>query len=126
IDCASPPVRIIRYHCGEHRLRVRWRVVRIDYAFTGNAARIESHQAPVCCHPNFPGARLQQIINVWMRQPLSCAVVREDITIKSGQPISRAEPKKAARVAHDLVDLVMSQTVGNCESLDRQSLGLCE
>ena len=58
-----------------------------------------------------------------MRQPLFRAVVVERIAVEARQPVSRAEPEKAARVAHDFVDNVVRQTVGGGESLERQPLG---
>ena len=50
------------------------------------------------------------------------AVIRKPVAIESRQTFAGAEPEKAARIAHYLVDDVIGEAVGDSVGFERQPL----
>src|SRR5262249_16473732 len=73
--------------------------VYIDNAALRRRLRIEADEAGVSSHPVFTTARFQKIRHLTVGQSLIRAVVRECITVKARQPVTRAKPEESARVA---------------------------
>ena len=92
-----------------------------QHATRGLASWIEEYQASIGRDPKFAAARLEKVVDRRVRQPLIDAVIRERVAVKARQPFVGAEPKKAVRVAHNLIDDVVRQTVGDRVSFEWQT-----
>jgi len=63
----------------------------------------------------------QKVIDGRVRQTLFDAVIRKRVAVESRQTFAGTEPKEAARIAHDLVDVVVGQAVSDSVRLEREA-----
>src|SRR5262249_30692784 len=98
-------------------------LVHIDNAMLRLRLRIKADEAGIGSHPVLAAARFQKVIYLTVGQSLIRAVVRECITVKARQSVTRAKPEESARVADNLVDIIVRQPVDSGVGLDGQSLG---
>ncbi len=95
----------------------------------GDAARVlrrveTRDAAAVGRHPvGAVAAALDQIVDGRVRQAVPLVVVVEAVAVEARQPVERAEPEEAARVAHDALHLIVRQPVGDRVPADRQLFG---
>src|SRR5262249_16926064 len=82
----------------------------------------KSYPVAISSHPADAGSWLEKIIDRRRRQTVFNVVRGKASAVKTAQPVGRAKPQQAKRVANYLSDLVVRQAVRCCIGFDRQPL----
>src|SRR6185369_11835575 len=73
--------------------------------------RIEKHDSVARADKKFSIVRLEHRRNIAVWQALILSEIREPLSVIPGQTLRGAKPHKAARIADDAIDRVVSQTL---------------
>jgi hypothetical protein len=86
------------------------------------ARRTEVDDAIAGSYPEIARGRLDEV-GIGRRETLVESKIAELVAIESGQPLARAEPEAAARIAQNAVDGIAGEPVGGSVAPDGQLIG---